>query len=104
MKLESNRKMQGKVCMVTGATSGIGKATALELAKVGATVVVMARNKTKGEATVIEIKQASGNPNLDMLLCDLSSKASIHAAAKEIKDCYKLSGAVFTHTSFTSID
>ncbi len=89
MKLESNRKMQGKVCMVTGATSGIGKATALELAKLGATVVVMARNKTKGEATAREIKQASGNPNLDMLLCDLSSQASIHAAAKDIKDRYK---------------
>jgi NAD(P)-dependent dehydrogenase (short-subunit alcohol dehydrogenase family) len=89
MELDSNPKMQGKICMVTGATSGIGKATALELAKLGATVVVMARDKTKGEATAMEIKRASGNPNLDMLLCDLSSQVSILAAAKEFKDRYK---------------
>ncbi len=89
MKLVSNHKMQGKVCLVTGATSGIGRATALGLARLGATVVIMARNKTKGEATVTDIKQASDNPNLDLLLCDLSSQASIHAAAKEFKDRYK---------------
>lgn len=73
--------MKGKTCLVTGATAGIGKVTALELAKRGATVAVVGRDAAKGEATVAEIKQVSGNPDVHLLRCDFSSQASIRALA-----------------------
>jgi NAD(P)-dependent dehydrogenase (short-subunit alcohol dehydrogenase family) len=53
--------MQGKVCLVTGSSSGIGKVAARELAKMGATVVMVCRNRAKGEAVQAEIKELSGN-------------------------------------------
>jgi NAD(P)-dependent dehydrogenase (short-subunit alcohol dehydrogenase family) len=77
--------MKGKVCMVTGATAGIGKVTALELAKLGATVVVVGRDAAKGEATVAEIKSASGNGDLHFLRCDFASQASVRALAAAYK-------------------
>ena len=52
--------MHDKICIVTGSTSGIGKATALGLAKLGATVVMVARDKDRGEATRSEIQTKSG--------------------------------------------
>lgn len=73
--------MKGKACMVTGATAGIGKVTALELAKLGATVFAVGRDAQRGEATVAEIKQLSGNPDVHPLLCDFSSQASIRKLA-----------------------
>ncbi len=59
--------MQGKVCLVTGSTSGIGRVTALELAKMGATVVLACRDKSKGEATRDEIKAQNSDALVDML-------------------------------------
>src|SRR3712207_8974994 len=56
-----NRIMDGKVVLVTGGTGGIGKATTEGLANMGANVVVVGRNLSKGEAAVTEIKAKSGN-------------------------------------------
>ncbi len=53
--------MDGKVCLVAGATSGIGRVTARALAKMGATVVAVGRNREKGEATVADIKRRSAS-------------------------------------------
>ena len=78
----------GPICLVTGATAGIGRATALRLARVGATVIVMARDATRGAADVAEIRRASGNPCVDLLLCDLSSQAAIRTAAAELRQRY----------------
>jgi NAD(P)-dependent dehydrogenase (short-subunit alcohol dehydrogenase family) len=80
--------MQGKVCLVTGATSGIGKATALELARQGATVVIVGRSQLKGEAALREIQEASGNSAVDLLLADLSSQASVHELAASFLERY----------------
>ncbi len=66
--------MLHRVCMVTGATSGMGKATALALANQGATVVLVARNQSKGEVVRGEIISQSGNPNIAVLTADLSSQ------------------------------
>jgi len=68
--------MKGKICLVTGATAGIGKVTALELARKGATVVAVGRDLAKGKATVDEIKAATGNADVHLMLCDVSSQAS----------------------------
>jgi NAD(P)-dependent dehydrogenase (short-subunit alcohol dehydrogenase family) len=82
-------KMEGKVCLVTGANSGIGKQTALGLARMGATVVMVCRDKQRGEEARAEIKNGSGNDSLDLLLADLSSQAQIRKLAKEFKDRYQ---------------
>ena len=66
--------MQGKICLITGGTNGIGKSTALELARVGATVVIVGRDAQKTAQVVEEIRAASGNNTVDSLLADLSSQ------------------------------
>ena len=78
-------RMQGKVCLLTGATSGIGKATALGLAQLGASVLLVGRNQEKGVAVLQEIEAETGNPNLTFLLADLSSQASIRQLVDEVK-------------------
>lgn len=84
-----NIDMNEKVCIITGANSGIGKAVALGLAKLGATIVMICRNKQRGEDAQREIINASGNQNVDLLLCDLSSQEQIHELAAEFKKKYK---------------
>jgi NAD(P)-dependent dehydrogenase (short-subunit alcohol dehydrogenase family) len=80
--------MAGKVCMVTGANSGIGKVTALELARRGATVVMVCRSRERGEAAQQEILAESGNDQVDLLLADLSSMASARSMVDEFKGKY----------------
>ena len=72
--------LQNQIVLVTGATSGIGKATATELAKMGAHVVVLARNAEKAEATQREIRAAAGHDRVEILLADL---AQVRRAAAE---------------------
>lgn len=81
--------MHGKICLVTGANAGIGKVTALELAKMGATVVMVCRNRQKGEAAMAEIQQISHNPHIELMLADLSSQADIRRLAAEYKAKYQ---------------
>jgi len=59
--------MQGKVCLVTGANAGLGKATAIGLAKLGATVILGCRDKQRGESAQAEIRAASENEHVDLL-------------------------------------
>src|SRR5215467_4982637 len=84
-----NTSMQGKVCIVTGANSGIGKATALGLAQMGATVVMVCRNQVKGEEAQNEIKEKSGNDAVDLMLADLSSQESIRQLAENFQQHYR---------------
>jgi NAD(P)-dependent dehydrogenase (short-subunit alcohol dehydrogenase family) len=80
--------MNGKVCIVTGATSGIGAETAKQLAQRGATVIVVGRNAEKSAGAVAWIKQQSDNTAVDYLLADLSSQRDIRALAQQFKDKY----------------
>jgi len=80
--------MQEKICLITGGTNGIGKATALALAKMGATVVIVGRNATKTAQVVEEIRATSGNDKVDSLLADLSSQQEIRRLAAEFKSKY----------------
>ncbi len=84
----ANNSMQGKTCLITGATNGIGKETALSLAQMGARIVVVGRNRQKSEAVVAEIKQQSGNNAVELLLADLSSQKEVRRLADEVKANY----------------
>ncbi len=85
----SNSSMGGKVCLITGGNSGIGKATALGLANMGATVVVVGRDRGRTEAAVTEIEAESGNESVGLLLADLSSRESIRRLAEDFKGRYE---------------
>ncbi len=76
------------MCLITGANSGIGKATALGLARMGAMVVMVCRDRTRGEKAQREIKMASGNHAVDLLLADLSSQQSIRQLADTFRQRY----------------
>ena len=77
--------MSDKVCLVTGGNSGIGKSVAFGLAKMGATVVVVSRNKEKGQTAITDIMEKSGNKNVELLQADMSSQISIRQLADEFK-------------------
>ncbi|MFN8376694.1 MAG: SDR family oxidoreductase [Anaerolineae bacterium] len=101
--------MQGKIVLVTGATNGIGKVAALELAKKGATVVIVGRNRAKTEAVLNEIKTQSGSQKVDLLLGDLSVQADVRRLASEFKSKYTRldvllnnAGAVFANRQETA--
>jgi retinol dehydrogenase-12 len=80
--------MQGKICLITGGTNGIGKSTAQGLARLGATVVIIGRDAKKTSQVVAEIRSATGNPNVDSLLADLSSQQDVRRLASDFKRKY----------------
>ena len=75
--------MVGKVCLVTGGNSGIGRETALGLARAGARVVIMARDRARGEAAVADVGAATDPYRISLLVADLSSQSSVREAARE---------------------
>ena len=77
--------LAGKDIVVTGATDGIGKVTARELAKLGATVTIVGRNAAKGEAVVREMREKLGYDRVSFVAGDLSTRRGVKAAADGIK-------------------
>jgi NAD(P)-dependent dehydrogenase (short-subunit alcohol dehydrogenase family) len=77
--------MQGKICMVTGANSGMGKVVAQGLAREGATVVMVCRDLRKGQKAQNEIKLTTGNTAIDLLIADLSSQRAVRRLVQEFK-------------------
>jgi NAD(P)-dependent dehydrogenase (short-subunit alcohol dehydrogenase family) len=78
----------GKRVIITGGTSGIGKAAALELARRGGDVTIVCRNLEKGEAAAHEIERAASCTAVEVLLADLSELDQVRRVAQEIRDRY----------------
>jgi retinol dehydrogenase 14 len=77
--------MGGKTVLITGGTSGIGKATATALAAMGARVVVTGRNEERGERAVEEIRRESGG-EVSLMLADLAVQADVRRLAEEFQE------------------
>jgi NAD(P)-dependent dehydrogenase (short-subunit alcohol dehydrogenase family) len=75
----------GKVCLITGASSGIGKSTALGLARMGATVVMVGRDRERIKKARVEVVRETGNDRVETALCDLSRQAEVRRLAAEFK-------------------
>ncbi|XP_019627807.1 PREDICTED: retinol dehydrogenase 12-like [Branchiostoma belcheri] len=80
----SDVRLNGKTAIVTGANTGIGKATALELADRGARVILACRNMAKAKKAASDIRQATGNGNVVAWKLDLASLTSVRAFAGHI--------------------
>ncbi|MBN1371421.1 MAG: SDR family oxidoreductase [Anaerolineaceae bacterium] len=86
---ENTHWMNGKICMVTGAASGIGAVTARALAQQGATVITVDVNTEKGTATTRQIQAQTGNPSVEFFQADLSSQNDIRLLAQQFLSRYQ---------------
>jgi len=102
--------MDGKVCVVTGATGGIGGATARGLAERGATVLLVVRDRVRGDALRQEIARVAGKGRAELFLADLSYLAEVRRVAAEITaahprlDVLVNNAAVYTGRRHESVD
>ena len=75
--------MTGKICLITGANSGIGLATATQLAHRQARVVMLCRDPERGRAAQARVRERSGNPRIDLLQANLADLAQVRRVAQE---------------------
>jgi NAD(P)-dependent dehydrogenase (short-subunit alcohol dehydrogenase family) len=78
--------MRGRVCLITGASNGIGKAAAIKLANMGASLVLLCRDRDLGETAMAEISLRTGNDDIDLLVADLGSQRQVREAAVAFLD------------------
>ena len=84
--MDDIRSMEGRTCVITGANSGIGKASAEQLASMGAEVVMVCRNRGRGERAKAAVEKNSGSKSVELMLVDLASLASVRQFAQEYED------------------
>jgi len=101
--------MSGRTCLVTGATSGIGQETAVQLAGRGAATIIVARDTRRGAAAAAEIRRRVPAAQVETVTADLSSLAQVRRAAGEILDrCDRLdvlvsnAGVIMTRRQLTA--
>ncbi|TXT55883.1 MAG: hypothetical protein BAJATHORv1_30266 [Candidatus Thorarchaeota archaeon] len=107
--MEFSADMTGKVCLVTGSNSGIGKATTKGLASMDAKLIMVVRDRQKGEAARSEIIEETGNSDIDILVADLSEMDEVRELAKQVRGKYERldvlinnAGAIFGERRETS--
>ena len=79
-------EMAGRVCLITGASNGIGKETAVGLAARGARVIMVARDPARGEAALADVRDRSASGDVELLLADLASLDEVRRLAREVRD------------------
>jgi NAD(P)-dependent dehydrogenase (short-subunit alcohol dehydrogenase family) len=84
--IEPGHALRGRVCLVTGASRGLGKETALGLARLGATVLILARDERLATAAAEDVALRSGNPDVAVVVADLASFENIRNAAAQIRE------------------
>ncbi len=80
--------IDGKTCIITGANSGLGKATAEQLARMGAHVVMVCRSREKGERAKAEVEKKSGSSSVELMVADLASLDSVRKLAHEYQESH----------------
>ncbi|WP_054027052.1 SDR family oxidoreductase [Bacillus sp. FJAT-28004] len=95
--------MTGKVVAVTGANSGMGLATTVELAKQGAHVVMICRSKERGEQAIEQARNQSGSNHIDLMTCDLGSFASIRNFTAAFKQKYSQLDVLINNAGVVSL-
>ena len=82
--------MEGKLCLITGATDGIGKETAKCLAGFNARLILVGRDQSKGESVRNELMAQTGNDRIDIMTADLSTMSAIQKLSVEIYEKYNI--------------
>ncbi len=77
--------MTGKVCLVTGGTSGVGGSIAAGCARAGATVVIVSRDRGRGDSAARRIRESTGNPEVEAMQADMSVMESVRALANAFR-------------------
>jgi NAD(P)-dependent dehydrogenase (short-subunit alcohol dehydrogenase family) len=77
-----------KICLITGATSGIGKAAATALAAMGMTLILVGRNERRASEVLYQIRNRIGNSNVEFLQADLSDQGAVRELARKIMSKY----------------
>ncbi len=81
-----SRPMAGKVCLITGGSSGVGRATAMGLAALGARLLLVSREPQRGQQAAEAIREATGNRQVEFLPCDLSLQRDVRRLAREVTE------------------
>jgi NAD(P)-dependent dehydrogenase (short-subunit alcohol dehydrogenase family) len=97
-------EMTGRICLITGANRGIGKATALALARKGATVVMAARDPILGAVARAEVIETTGNGQVDLLVADLASLADVRQLAADFQERYSELHVLINNAGLTKHD
>ncbi|MCR5632804.1 MAG: SDR family oxidoreductase [Eubacterium sp.] len=99
----SERRLEGKVAIVTGANSGMGLATTAALSDLGARVIMLCRNEERGEKALSELMKKDGR-SLELIICDLGDYDSIKRFAKQVKSEYEKIDILVNNAGFISLD
>ena len=88
MNADFATSMTGKTVLITGGTGGIGRATAIGLAELGARVAIVGRDAERAQAAAVEIRRVTRNPDVDSVGADLASQAEVRRLAAEVLESY----------------
>jgi retinol dehydrogenase-14 len=95
-------ELRGKIVMVTGANAGMGKEISLGLARMGASVVMVSRDRKRGELARADVQQQSGNRDVELMVADLSSQQSIRQMVEEFKAGHERLHVLVNNAGMTS--